>query len=51
MTKKIFAQPNISVVRLHNNDIVTISKHESYNSTYETLAGDRMGREDWDAGY
>jgi hypothetical protein len=53
MTKKIFAQPEMMVVRMNNNDIVTLSL-QSTNFNPETgtiLAPGQRGLDDWDAGY
>ena len=55
MTKKIFAQPELMVVNMKRNDIVTASSEtisfgENYNgSSAIEAAGRRM--DDWDAGY
>ena len=52
--KKNFEQPELMVVRVNNHDIVTRSLRVGDDLTTGTLdagAGDRMGREDWDAGY
>ena len=53
MTKKIFAQPEMMVVRMNNNDIVTLSLQ---NAAFEGGSGDilapgQRGLDDWDAGY
>lgn len=55
MTKK-YNSPMLTVVSIRNNDIITNSTDEvyyrgNYDSGITIGAGDRMGREDWDAGY
>lgn len=55
MTKKIFAQPEMMVVHMNNNDIVTLSL-KAVNETYGAGVGEDVfapGRrmDDWDAGY
>ena len=52
MTKKYFEQPELMVVRMQNNDIVTLSINETYEvtSSEEIQAGGRRFG-DWDAGY
>lgn len=52
--KKIFAQPEMMVVNMKNNDIVTTSDPRYYDNTTTATSGnlgaDRF-RDDWDAGY
>ena len=53
MTKKIFAQPEMMVVNMRNNDIVTTSKEAlmgGYQDNTSALSADRF-RDDFDAGY
>ena len=51
MTKK-YNSPMLQVVRMKNNDIVTISKTEEYDENYETLApGQRNAFDSWYEGY
>jgi len=54
MTKRYFEQPELMVVRMHNNDIITESlpKNDYYevtNSEEIQVAGRRY--DSWDAGY
>ena len=54
--KKYFEQPELMVVHMNNNEIVTTSLRIGADITSEDgtiVAGsaDRMGRESWDAGY
>lgn len=54
--KKIFAQPEMMVVNMKNNDIVTASDPRYYDTTTTTatsgnLAPGQRGLDDWDAGY
>lgn len=53
MAKK-YIDAELQIVRLNNRDIVTeslrIYGNTTENATYGDAA-DRMGREDWDAGY
>ncbi len=56
MTKKVFAQPEFTVVRMNNNDIVTMSLQGAYDPTANEgnnpiLAPGQRGLDDWDAGY
>ena len=56
MTKKIFAQPEMMVVNMKHNDIVTTSdpkyfNNQSTNATSGNLAPGMRGLDDWDAGY
>ena len=49
--KKIFAQPELTVVRMNNNDIVTLSLQGAYNGSAEILAPGQRGLDDWYEGY
>lgn len=57
MTKKIFAQPEMMVVNVKRNDIITSSTEKmgmlgDYNSSNVTIAAPgQRGLDDWDAGY
>lgn len=46
---KTYIDAELMIVRLSNNDIVTLSIVETTTSSAD--AADRMGRESWDAGY
>lgn len=50
MTKKIFAQPEITVVNIKNNDILTesIQTAEITESVFEADAPTRRGFDNWD---
>ena len=52
MTKKIFAQPEMTVVHF-DKDICTdiIIASTTYNGTDAILAPGQRGMDDWDAGY
>ena len=53
MTKKVFAQPEMMVVNMRNNDIVTNSRDALLGGTQNndvSLGADRF-RDSWDAGY
>ena len=47
--KKIYNQPTLEVVRMNNNDIVTLSTYGKYNGSDVILAPDRFN--DWYEGY
>ena len=49
--KKIFAQPELTVVRMNNNDIVTLSTYGVYDGQKEILAPGQRGLDDWYEGY
>ena len=51
--KKTFEQPELMVVRVKQNDIITesINKFGEADNNTRGDAADRMGRESWDAGY
>ena len=49
--KKTFEQPELMVVRMNNNDIVTISTMSISNGTVDVQLGADRFRDDWDAGY
>lgn len=55
MTKKIFAQPEMMVVNIKNNDIVTMSDPKFSENSWKTgdviLAPGMRGYDDFDAGY
>ena len=52
--KKIFAQPEMMVVNLKNNDIVTASDPKYYNTTTDATSGNLdAGRrfDSWEEGF
>lgn len=56
MTKKIFAQPEMMVVNVKRNDIITDSTEKmgmlgNYDSNVTIAAPGQRGFDDWDAGY